>query len=434
MKRVLYIITLLLLAEINILAQTLTINNGASYNYQLDETLTGLTKGVYVVPETVSATIKFTATSTDYIAIYAFPKEGTTYKEEITEVTQVDNVLTLLDAELNCGYIIQQGAYTYTFWLSTYREVTNLTPDYTYGNQCTYVKLLGDGLTIPYYSTSGMQYALPRKFTYLTWVWDEENSEPIEDYDMEEFYEPEEDDTVIFISPYQTTYISVVDFIPVYWGAAEVTTTTEEDFVPTAIFIEAYVKQYERDVENELEDSGDYTYGGSAPVDMTFTAYVNEDHYYVWELFKSDIGADDDDPTIQAMYVTQTLNYVFKTAGTTYVRLKAISGDCEESVTYTVTVNESSLEAPNIFTPGASTGVNDEWRVAYKSIIEFSCVIYDRWGVELFRFTDPAMGWNGEMNGRLVPSGVYFYIIKAKGSDGIEYKLKGDINILRGKS
>ena len=30
-------------------------------------------------------------------------------------------------------------------------------------------------------------------------------------------------------------------------------------------------------------------------------------------------------------------------------------------------------------------------------------------------------------------AGVYFYVIRAKGSDGKEYKLSGDINILRYK-
>ena len=45
-------------------------------------------------------------------------------------------------------------------------------------------------------------------------------------------------------------------------------------------------------------------------------------------------------------------------------------------------------------------------------------------------FTDPADGWDGKYNGKLVPSGVYYYVIKARGADGKEYNLKGDINII----
>ncbi len=50
-------------------------------------------------------------------------------------------------------------------------------------------------------------------------------------------------------------------------------------------------------------------------------------------------------------------------------------------------------------------------------------------------FTNPAEGWDGRYKGKTVPTGVYFYVIKATGADGKEYKLSGDINILhKGRS
>jgi hypothetical protein len=54
--------------------------------------------------------------------------------------------------------------------------------------------------------------------------------------------------------------------------------------------------------------------------------------------------------------------------------------------------------------------------------------------VELFTWTDPSQGWDGKKGGKYVPPGVYFYIIEAEGSDGVPYKRKGDINILRSKN
>lgn len=48
-------------------------------------------------------------------------------------------------------------------------------------------------------------------------------------------------------------------------------------------------------------------------------------------------------------------------------------------------------------------------------------------------FHDPSQGWDGKQGGKLVPAGVYYYVIKAKGSDGKQYNLSGDINIVRSK-
>jgi hypothetical protein len=48
-------------------------------------------------------------------------------------------------------------------------------------------------------------------------------------------------------------------------------------------------------------------------------------------------------------------------------------------------------------------------------------------------FTDPSSGWDGTYHGKLVDTGVYFYVVTATGSDGVKYKKRGDISILRYK-
>lgn len=48
-------------------------------------------------------------------------------------------------------------------------------------------------------------------------------------------------------------------------------------------------------------------------------------------------------------------------------------------------------------------------------------------------FKDPAQGWDGKYNGKFVPAGVYYYVIKAEGADGVKYDLSGDINIVNYK-
>ena len=39
---------------------------------------------------------------------------------------------------------------------------------------------------------------------------------------------------------------------------------------------------------------------------------------------------------------------------------------CERDTVFEISVGESKLEAPNVFSPYGSPGVNDEWKVAYK--------------------------------------------------------------------
>ena len=75
-----------------------------------------------------------------------------------------------------------------------------------------------------------------------------------------------------------------------------------------------------------------------------------------------------------------------------------------------------------------------EWKVAYKSIVEFKCWIFNRWGEQIYHYQDPSGGWDGRYHGKLVPPGVYYYVIEARGADGQKYKLKGHINILRSKN
>ena len=128
-----------------------------------------------------------------------------------------------------------------------------------------------------------------------------------------------------------------------------------------------------------------------------------------------------------------------------------------DSMETTVAVAESYLAVPNAFTPNGD-GQNDEFRVAYRSLREFHCWVYNRWGKLVYEWTDPAKGWDGTINGRPAAEGAYFYVIRALGTDadknaryiGLKadyqkrkarsdesvmgvYQLSGDINLLRGK-
>jgi gliding motility-associated-like protein len=137
--------------------------------------------------------------------------------------------------------------------------------------------------------------------------------------------------------------------------------------------------------------------------------------------------------TVESVCNDDVFQETLTESGTFYYRYvcKNANGSCEAmGETYTVSIGESSLICPNAFSPTATPGVNDEWRVQYKSIVKFKCWIFNRWGVQLCELTDPSQGWDGKYKGKNVGTGVYYYVIQAEGSDGKEYKLKGDINII----
>ncbi len=98
--------------------------------------------------------------------------------------------------------------------------------------------------------------------------------------------------------------------------------------------------------------------------------------------------------------------------------------DVEPVVTYFV---------PNAFTSNGD-GLNDDF--VGKGILDymnnFSLTIVARWGEEVYTSEDPLAGWNGRHynSGRLLPEGVYTYLIRFVEPRGKEIELKGIVTLL----
>ncbi len=183
------------------------------------------------------------------------------------------------------------------------------------------------------------------------------------------------------------------------------------------------------DLSNEVERPVEDTQlSGSAPLDIYFKANATPAAKYCqWQILK---GSD-----LIAQRTDAEHRYTFDEYGE-YRALLWVSNDkqCQiDSVEIKISVATSQLLAPNVFTPNGD-GKNDEFRVMYRSITEFHCWVYNRWGHKVFEWTDPAKGWDGTINGKKAASSAYFYVIRAVGADGVKYELKGDINLIRGKS
>jgi gliding motility-associated-like protein len=87
------------------------------------------------------------------------------------------------------------------------------------------------------------------------------------------------------------------------------------------------------------------------------------------------------------------------------------------------------IEIPNVFTPNGD-GFNDVFIIPSSGMKEFSLIIYNRWGSELFRTEASRVSWDGmTISGRPAPEGTYFYELKAKGEK--DYSTTGTLTLIR---
>lgn len=69
---------------------------------------------------------------------------------------------------------------------------------------------------------------------------------------------------------------------------------------------------------------------------------------------------------------------------------------------------EYQIWAPNAFTPNAD-GKNDEFFITARNIELVSWQIFNRWGEKIYTSNSLNDSWDGQINGKNVPSGVYLY-------------------------
>lgn len=333
----------------------------------------------------------------------------------------------------DAGYIVESGARRYCFWVVNYNNhvctLTGLEPK-AGPQDCDRIELdfAGDASLITYYTINGVGHALSRELqlTYNTLQFNEEKGY----YENVQAVETLDYASAVVRAPAplcDTEFTLSGDRFLSVWGAPQ--SVTSSTYRTQSIGVSTSAQQTSREVLNEQKDQK-ARLGGSGPVEITFTAATTDAVVYrEWQFSRN----REFDP-IDLRYSDDEVVHTFRDYGNTYVRFVAANADnsCTyTSQTYEVYIGESKLDCPNAFSPYGSEGVNDEWKVSYKSIIEFDCHIFNRWGTEMTHFTDPAEGWDGTYRGKLVPPGVYYYVIKATGTDGQEYKLAGDINILK---
>lgn len=351
---------------------------------------------------------------------------------ELTNISILSPTETYIVPVDNTGYIIDVDGVKTAFWVfdySKYIPVINSITAIDGDTPCAEIEInLNENIPVfQYQNTAGATLKLKREFnlSYTTLEWA-----------GTEWKELKKDTTLILPtsneivvpSPLTNTVFTLTgDEFATQLGLQEVSVASNA-YTTKAVKcnITSITSTVRKEVLNENKRPTEETQlEGSAPLDINFYSNpTSSADTYIWKIYKDNATS----PFISRS--AKDNSYTFTEYGNYKVELTVSNQYCSYVDTLTVNVSESSLIVPKIFTPN-DDGIQDEFRVAYQSIIEFNAVVVNRWGRRLYSWNNPAKGWDGTVNGKPVAEGPYYYIITAKGSDGKKYKLKGAINLLR---
>ena len=391
-----------------------------------------------------------TKTSVGNVAWYSYP--------DTTQLIQAssDYLDSYNGLEHGKGYMIKKDNMREVFWVFDYDSLrvqlrvqdNAVTAELTCEN--TVLTIDGNIPPFQYYNQNGRLTTYPRmcRITYQDAMWGGESW-----VDSVAVSEQELASTMTVSASPVTTDYAIADVLAMQLGLQDDTLYSR---VYEPIALKAYPqtitttrgKQGEKSNEVNRPYTPDDVVNMSAPLEVLFKSNGLNADFYQWKLYK---GSE--------LIITRNdaeHRYTFMDKGNYRAVVVVSNHDCQlDSMAFDISVSESMLLVPNVFTPNGD-GANDEFRVVYRSIKEFHCWVYNRWGMLVYQWSDPAKGWDGTIGGRPAAEGAYFYVIRALGTDADEnakytlkpvykkqkekqdesllgvYQLSGSINLLRG--
>lgn len=373
------------------------------------------------------------------LTISCYSTLGGGYAEPVA-YTREGNTYVVDSPKGNQGYIFTENGRNTCIWLVDYStqmfDITGVNAGLPQTCDNTQLSVAGAGEAIHYFTIDGRRETLSRdiEISYQTQVWDDQSAAFVHQdavKNLEYLTNP-----VTLLTPlYCATEITVSgDRFLREWGMEK--SVTSSLINPNGINAITTATQTNLPDNNEDSDSSNVIngansegdLGGSAPAVVSFNAYVTEGVIHdEWQM-----SYDPEFQTIDYRWNERDVEYIFEEEGVFYIRYVGSNADgsCEVyGDVFTVSIGASDLRIPNAFTPNGD-GVNDVWKVGYRSLLDFKCWIFDRYGNQIYYFDNPDDGWDGKYKGKTVKSGVYYYVLEARGSDGKKYKKGGDINIV----
>lgn len=394
---------------------------------------------VYLVYGIENVEIRYTLTSSNY-KWYRYKNKALGDNVEIPSSTE-GSTTVVRNIEEGYGYYVMENDNIATakyVWIIDYSKYAfNITSFYVdtdkSGCDNMFFGGTGDMAEMRYTTPNGVSTILQRQFlvTYQTIN---------ETEDEHSFIPVTVTDTIntpftgYTKAPYCDTDVTLKgDLFARHFGVEKVITSDAYQAVAVTAVMKIDTLSYASDIPN-LVVKGDSL---SAPVEFNFTAIANIPvaAIFKWSVSQKNEGTENT-KILEQNGNREEINYTFNQNGTYIVSLEVSDRtlQCTNILPeVTINISDTHLDVPNAFSPGTTPGINDEFRVAYRSLTSFKCWIFNRWGAEMYYWTDPSQGWDGKKGGKYVAPGVYFYVIEATGSDGKKIKKKGSINILRSK-
>lgn len=352
------------------------------------------------------------------------------------------------------GYMLKIGNQRDVFWVFDYERlrpiVTHVAAEVSCEN--TVLSLEGNVPEMTYTRLSGQEVDYPRmcQISYHNAAWDITAEAWADSIAVEEHELATE--MIVGSSPMATEF-AISDMLAQQLGL-------QEDTIFSPLCTPVVLKANPQTITTTRGNKGETTnevnrpyspsdvMNMSAPLEVLFKSNGLNANHYQWKIYKgSELLLTRNDAEHR---------YTFMDKGSYRAVVYISNYDCTlDSVEFTISVSESMLKVPNVFTPNGD-GANDEFRVAYRSLREFHCWVYNRWGHLVYEWSDPAQGWDGTIGGRPAAEGAYFYVIRALGTDAATdasytikpvyankikkqdesilgvYQLSGSINLLRG--
>lgn len=184
------------------------------------------------------------------------------------------------------------------------------------------------------------------------------------------------------------------------------------------------------DIVNEFPVAADLTASpmtGLAPLPVNFTDLSTGADGYTIDFGNGVTGSNPDTAYTyneNGLYTVVLVGY------------DSLSG-CTDTATLVIDVtSDPRVMMPNVFTPQGNypyynaITAND----STANIDEFIGVIYTRWGNAVYEWSnweDQSAGWDGTANGAKASEGVYYYTVKAVGSNGKTIEQSGNLMLIR---